>query len=278
MKHIHLLIIICLAIILSAGIYRHDVDKHNYLELAKQSEFDCVGQVFIDSVPMGSAVLIDPYHLLLSAHQFDKLNHSQKVSVRFNISATSTSSKSLIYEIDSIFLHPEYASSKNCDLAICSLKIKADLQPAKLYNGNNELHSKIIGVGYGVSGKSTEIEKVAPLNEKIAGQNVIDSIGGYIHEGKNSLLYYDFDDPERNYNRMGSDTPEELEYFASGGDSGGGIFMRTEGSEYLIGIVTGGGVQIDLLVKSMSYYGQINNATRVSAFGNWIKSKVKDKQ
>ena len=39
------------------GITRHDVSQETYINLAKQKQFDCVVQVFRDTVAIGSGVL-----------------------------------------------------------------------------------------------------------------------------------------------------------------------------------------------------------------------------
>jgi hypothetical protein len=50
-------LVINLFMILSSGIIRDDVSETKYLELANQKQFDCVGQIFHDSLAAGSTVL-----------------------------------------------------------------------------------------------------------------------------------------------------------------------------------------------------------------------------
>lgn len=92
-----------------------------------------------------------------------------------------------------------------------------------------------------------------------------------------TLLTWDFDHPTRDdCNRMGSAKPMPLEYKENGGDSGGGIFRKTNMRWELIGIVTGGpkaGVEVDRLLKT-GYYGHISQHTRFSVFANWIDNTI----
>ncbi len=52
------------------GIYRHDVDKQAYRNLAMQPQFDCVGQVFKNGKSHGTAELINKRYVLSAAHVF----------------------------------------------------------------------------------------------------------------------------------------------------------------------------------------------------------------
>ena len=53
-----------------SGIIRDDVKEEKYLKLAQQKQFDCVGQVFKDTVPAGSCVLVSDRFVLSAAHVF----------------------------------------------------------------------------------------------------------------------------------------------------------------------------------------------------------------
>ena len=58
-----------------SGIIRDDVKEEKYLKLAQQKQFDCVGQVFKDTVPAGSCVLISDRFVLSAAHVFIVNDH-----------------------------------------------------------------------------------------------------------------------------------------------------------------------------------------------------------
>jgi hypothetical protein len=106
---------------------------------------------------------------------------------------------------------------------------------------------------------------------------MIDSLEGYDHNGYKALISFDFDHPNKpQYNLMGDSKPVSLEYMPGGGDSGGGMFrQRKDGTWELIGICSGGGTDIELLMK-IGYYGNVGKFTRVSVFYDWITSSMKE--
>lgn len=264
-----LIAVIFLALINLSGIYRHDVDEKEYRALAAKPEYSCVVQLFSDSVPIGSGVIIDNMHILTAAHLFDDYKGN-------NLNFRFYSKDSNKINIASFVLHPQYKLSGDCDLAICKLERPVEVPFPKLYREFKELSSTVVGVGFGASGKSNEIDKISSSSIKIAGENVVDSIGGFKYDGVETILFYDFDDPERpKYNKLGSPLPRPLEFITSGGDSGGGLFMTdSTGELQLLGITKGGGINPNLLVESWSYYGQVGTYTRVSPFISWIQNQL----
>lgn len=74
-------------------------------------------------------------------------------------------------------------------------------------------------------------------------------------------------------NKMGSPIPEPLEYITTGGDSGSGIFRFKNNKWQLIGIVSGGAVDLRQFLKS-GYYGQTMEITRISLFNPWIDKVI----
>lgn len=261
-----------------SGIIRHDTDKTNYESLARKKEFLGVGQIFCDTFPKGSAVLISKNYIITAAHLFDEIETTnQNLTIRFETFDSVNKRKvKFCYKISEFTVHPEYKNTKECDIAICKLKNDVHFKPAVINKKFNELNSIAICVGYGASGKSTDLEKIVSKNEKLAGQNTIDSIGGFLYKKIPTILYCDFDDPERiATNRMGNVSPTDFEIICSGGDSGGGIFrINNEGDGELLGICKGGGIDPYLLIKNMSYYGQIAEYTRVAPFYEWIYQHI----
>ena len=57
-------------LIFFSGIIRHDVKEEKYLKLAQQKQFDCVGQIYKDTMKSGSCVLIGDRFVLSAAHVF----------------------------------------------------------------------------------------------------------------------------------------------------------------------------------------------------------------
>lgn len=292
MKHKSLIIPI-IFLTFFAGITRHDVDESKYLKLAAEKQFDCVGQIFKGTSSSGSCVLIGDRYVISAAHVFiDNDTRPDTFSVGgqtiiayvpFNQRLTDTSELNVVFKsnktgVKRLLLHPKYLDSISkgtCDIAILELENPIyNVLPIKINTAFDELNSKVVGVGFGASGQANRPELVAVLNKKIAGENVIDSIAGIEYLRNKTLLMCDFDHPTRSdCNKMGSPIPRPLEYTASGGDSGGGLFRKNKGQWELIGICSG----IDNDIKqfmNVGYYGQIMEWTRVSVFAKWIDEQI----
>jgi hypothetical protein len=295
MKKITILTLCALAFLtFFSGIIRDDVKEEKYLKLAQQKQFDCVGQVFKDTVPAGSCVLISDRFVLSAAHCFIENDYrldtivSNGMTMIVNkpinprtcdITTYFFSFKGKRYQGKSLKLYPisfDSLTKGNCDIAIIELKEVVKLiSPAVVSNSFNELHSNVVGVGFGESGFAGQPQTLALLNKKIAGENVIDSLSGFILNDKPTKLLCDFDHPTRkDCNKMGSSKPRPLEYIVGGGDSGGGLFRQTNSGWELIGITSYGDLNIEQFMKS-GYYGQIMVWTRVSVFANWIRGQTK---
>ncbi|MFA6259991.1 MAG: trypsin-like serine protease [Bacteroidia bacterium] len=277
-----------------SGIIRHDVPEESYRNLAQQPQFECVGQVYKDTQALGSCVFIGDRFLLTAAHLFiesvtipDTLIAKQYTRISHTVSSQRVASASRFIivikgqklGIKRITIHPYYLNpltKGSCDLAVIELEEPLlKVVAASTNSFFNELHSDVAGVGFGVSGIADKPEGVGPHELKIAGENVIDSIGGMHFKGNETLLYCDFDHPTRtDCNKLGSSTPKPLEYISSGGDSGGGLFRKVNNNWQLIGICSGSGIDVNQLLKA-GYYGQTMQWTRVSVFKEWITEQIK---
>jgi len=293
----------------TAGVYRHDVPAKKYKDLAAQKQFDCVGMVLQadNKEKRGSCVLIGKKYVLSAAHVFMETEYRKdtlyidkqgkavpKEEAQGNIVVNQPVSKrpgkadfyqfrfgDKLYTGKKIKIYPCYldTTQKFCgDIALIELEEEVkEIEPARINRKFDELHAEITGVGFGASGPANKPEDVSLYNEKIAGQNTVDEFDGTIIEGMPSLLTWDFDHPTRtDCNRTGSAKPLPLEYKENGGDSGGGIFRKTNTGWELIGVVTGGpkaGIEVDRLLKT-GYYGHISQHVRVSVFANWIDNTL----
>lgn len=278
-----------------SGVYRHDVDVQEYLDLAKEPQFNCVGRIFIDDKPAGSSVLVNERFVLTAAHVLiHRKEKSASDTVLNGVSLTVYNQNEAVlvnpvdvyvefgdkaFQVKRLILHPNYLQKETkgtCDIAIIELLEPATGIPFPVINDkSDELNSLVYGVGYGASGPANRPDLVAQKNKKIAGQNVIDSIGGYELNGTKTLLFADFDHPTDSTccNRMGSPIPKPLEFITTGGDSGGGLFRKNNDEWELIGITAGGGIELEQFMKSF-YYGQIGSWTRVSALNEWITENI----
>jgi len=285
-----------------AGIFRHDVPEKKYLQLGKQKQFDCVGQVArVDTtghvVPGASCVLVGQRYVLSAAHCFidvdtrpdtfdtvlnGKIAHCV-LYVQSNPRVTDFSKLYVTfhgrkYKVKRGTVLPGYLDSLtkgSCDIALIELaQPVTSIGPAKMSNTFDELHSDVTGVGYGVSGRADEPESVDRYNKKIAGQSVVDSVGGLEFENHATLLFCQFVSPN---DTTGRHVARPLEYTPGGGDSGGGLFRQRGNGWELVGICSGEGtvgVDLERLVTT-GYYGKMVSWTRLSAFTGWISEQMK---
>lgn len=278
-----------------AGIYRHDKKVKKYAALAAQPQFDCVGQLWKGSEWHGSCVLVGGRYVLSAAHCFieasyrpDTIKHGNQtivVNQPYNQHLASSSAYQVLfngrkYQCKELKVYHEFMDTVtrgSLDVALLELTEEvAGVAPAVMNAKFDELNGQITGVGYGVSGPANKPDKVKSGRKKLAGENVVDSIGGYKLNDNFTTMFCDFDYPaHEECNKMGSATPRPLEYICGGGDSGGGLFRQTaKGAWELIGICHGNGVDVDQLMKT-GYYGQIMSWTRVSVFRSWIEENMK---
>lgn len=272
-----------------AGIYRHDVPEKKFLAMGKQKQFDCVGR-------MGaSCVLISERYVLSAAHCFieadtdtlDTMLDGKKVQI-YNQSNHRVTDFSKLYatfngrkvKVKRGIIHRSYLDSlatggSSCDIALLELEQPVTFaKPAKLSRAFDELHCDVTGVGFGGSGRADRLESVQQRHKKIAGESVVDSIGGQEFENQKTLLFCTFVAPG---DTTAARASRPLEYIVTGGDSGGGLFRQTASGWELVGICGGGGGGVDLqrLSSTRSYYGQKMSWVRVSAFTGWIAEQMK---
>ena len=295
-KKIILISIILIGFISYSGVIRHDVSEEKYVKLANQPQFDCVGQIHQTGEDGGgSCVLITSKHILTAAHIF--VESDEKTDTTIDIQGkqvdTYVSVNKRVADLSNyriqigdkkfkgkeLTLHPNYFESEgNYDLAIVELETEIQaIRPASINHKLDELHSKVVGVGFGATGIANKPQTVKPSAKKLAGQNVVDSIGGYQVKNRPALLLCDFDHPNDTTccNKMGSPKPQPLEYIATGGDSGCGLFRESNNKWHLIGILSGGGIDLNQFFKA-GYYGQVMEFTRVALFTNWIENEIKN--
>jgi len=289
------LLSLLLLITLTSGKYRDDQPIEQYLALANQAEYDCVGQVLVSDSgqwePDGSFVLIDSLHILSAAHCFTMpikkdtvINYQgQKLLTYVELGRRQRDKQDFAFLVHNtilkarkIVLHPDYLQDGNCDLAIITLEAPLSHTPTlPLNKEQHELRDTVTGVGFGLSGPGNKPDLVGMYNVKLAGQNIIDSIGGIVVNGTGSMLFSDFDAPDGDtkYNKCGSRLPLPLEYCISSGDSGGPAFISRKGTLYLAGIAVYEGKTLDMMKNG--YYGELMGWLRISAFYNWIAEQLK---
>ncbi len=280
--------------LLFGGVIRDDININEYTSLANQSRFDCVGEIIRDKEVVGSCVLIDENCVISTAHVFIEHNFKSDTmqidgqtiiaNVPYNdhvgdLKNYSFRFKGKIYSAKKMLIHPLYLDTipnRDCDIIIITLNTPVKKVPLPiLSNTFDELHSTIIGVGYGKPAYATNKEIITDKSLKIAGENVIDSITGFEIEGEKSILMSDFDSPGLNkFNITGDSLPKNLEYLCSGGDSGGGAFKASNDRLVLVGLTAITNFDIQQQARS-GYYGQTMGFLRISVFQKWILNNKK---
>lgn len=269
MKNLLAITVLFLSFIASAGIYRHDVSLEKYSALANEPQFNCVGQVFTieDTLSFNaSCVLIADSFVLSARHVFGRDKDIDISKYRFGF-------KGKYYTPDKYkeFQH----DSLTYDIVLFKLQSPVqEIVPAKVNRDTNEYNTIATGVGYGSVRNALMINGREYLNYKVAGNNVIDSIGGDKYNGIATVLMADFDHPETGkLNKCGSVQALPLEYVTNGGDSGGGLFKKKGNTYQLIGITKGRSGQLS---SSTGSYGSVAKWTRLSVFSEWIEIAMHD--
>lgn len=285
-----LLLFSILLVTLTSGIYRHDKPIEKYLALANEKQFDCAGEILSLKdgtwIGTGSCVLIDSVTILSAAHCFIEeqkkdtivMYQGQKFKTYISLGKSKRKETNFRFVISnislptkSIVLHPNYLKDGSCDIAIIKLeKPIPGFRSLRLNFSTDEKGDTVTGVGFGSSGPANRPDLVNTYHIKLAGQNMIDSIGGASLNGRLTMLYADFDNPENETcNKTGSSKPLDMEYSIGGGDSGGPLFSYRDHELCLVGLAAYNSTTVANLLQN-GYYCELNGWTRVSAFTDWI--------
>lgn len=227
-------------------VIRHDKNDEEYIELGK--EFPAVCKV---SKRAGDGTLISPEWILTAAHVAQGM--FQRTGTAFKIYFGHQKEG---YEVERIFIHPDFALSQGADIALIQLKKKVEgIKPISLYTRKDEAGKEIIIVGHGdfKTGEGGEW-KVDGL--KRAATNIID-------EATQNRIVFDFDKPSAG---------TELEGTAGRGDSGGPAILFEDNQPFVAGISSAGLPG----ENGPGTYGAIEHYTRVSAYVDWINETIKN--
>jgi len=256
----------------TAGVWRDDVAESEFLTLAANALYQSVGKLTY-TVGLGnytaSGVLISPEWVLTAAHVTGGNNFLGAGVTNLNFSL-DTGGGVLSFAAAEWLTHPGWAATEGDVLAgydIGLVRLSSSVtavQTATLYL--QETLAPQVGtiVGYGTSGTGLTGYEAGTAGTKRAGQNMIDSQDP-------TLLWVDFDRPGvPAESLMGDDTPLALEYLATPGDSGGGLFITENSQTFLVGVTSFyWGYQDEF---SDADYGDINGFVRTAAYAGWISS------
>ena len=251
---------------LPPGVIRHGIDKNQSLELALQAQYSCVGRMSQGYVTKGSCVLIRPRVALTAAHTLTKLHPKLPLMAVFD---------SVEVKVDSFRMHPWYSKFPEADLAILYLSVPVNHIPLPGLNRKKKELGKIgTTVGFGNFSVANDPSNIVDAGRlKSAGQNILDSVVGSPLPDKNRpQLFADFDHPDDpRFNRSGIAECLPLEYGLDGGDSGGGLFIVSNGKTLLAGINAIHNKNIADIIRTRSFYGSSSQWVRISVFRKWIR-------
>ncbi|TWT51388.1 Trypsin [Rubripirellula amarantea] len=263
----------------AAGTFRHDRDIDQYRKAAANPRLACAGWVkFNGGEKQASGILIDPSLVLTCAHV---ANSAEAEEHAWHFGDQARKGVRVIH----LKGYQESARDRwhfnGNDLAIVQLDRPInEIEPAIRYRVNDEVGKTVWCVGNGLIGDGQEGLRRPLIQERLAGTNVIDTIGDQSAYSlfSDRTLMYDFDGPAGgDLNMMGDEHPTDLEYSATDGDSGGGLFIEQDGELLLAGIFFGGVDSGRSDRKGSAYsYGEIGVAVRVSSHNDWIDAVIED--
>jgi secreted trypsin-like serine protease len=227
-------------------VVRHDVPDEKFIALANEYPQ-------IVHLADGEATLISEEWLLTAAHVAHRLSEELK-----NGGIPEVIIQKKTYAVEKVILHPNFEMSPHSianDIALIKIQGEViDIEPALLYNKQNEKGKPITIVGRGDFGTGlTGPQKMDKITR--AATNTIDGTS-------QEWVYFKFDAPQ-------SPNTTELEGVSGPGDSGGPAFFDSNGKRYLLGVSShqrGNGKQ--------GVYGVTEYYSRVSFFKEWIEKTI----
>ncbi len=247
----------------AAIITRDDVPDAEYHALGGRPEFASVARILVDSGGSASGVLIAPRWVITAAHVA-----SAQPPTRMHVDMGGER-----IAVRRVVVHPEYLSHAGLqrppfDQALLELERASSVRPSPLASVLPSAGTLATIVGYGVGGPGAR----EAAGTRRAAHNRVDQLGGRWRgrEWAPHLLLLDFDVPGReSRNALGSGVAEPLEGIASGGDSGGGLFVHRDGAWELAGTFSLSSVEV-AAAASRSFAGTVNIFVGVAAHRDWI--------
>ena len=247
MKHIIVMILMCLCLASKAGTIDPSISDKQYIEYSKN--FTCVGQLQgktqKDELFYASAVAIDSDHILTAAHVVKNIK-----SCIFLINNQKYIITEFVYPLE--FNEDQTFGYHDIAIGYSKDKIQLDSYPL-LYDKQDEIGKVCYISGFGMTG-TFNTGAVKGDNKQRAGSNTIDYIDKHllicsptIGKGK---------------------TP--LEFIIASGDSGGGLFIDSK----LAGINS---CVLAVKQEPKSDYATECGHTRISIHLDWIKKHLRPK-
>ena len=230
-------------------VIRHDKKDKEYLELAKRFPFVCkIGKRTGDGTLIASQWVITAAHVALGSI----LRGGSENKVYFEGAPNG-------YEVDSVFIHPDFQPMGSHDIALIKLKKPLDnILPAQLYRMSNENRTNIFIVGHGDFKTGKEKEWIVD-GKKRAATNRVDKV-------TEDQIEFRFDAPD-------DANCTNLEGTAGRGDSGGPAIIEANNKFFVAGISSAGAPG----EYGPGTYGAREHYTRVSTHIAWIESVLSGK-
>jgi len=264
MRLLLLLLLLVVSSTASAVIIRHDVDDSRYR--VSGSEFPALA----DLPDEGHGILIAPQWVVTVAHAVT--DSTDQITIN-----------GVQREVDRVFIHPGYGrlpqslveealasgdaskamafQAANHDIALMKLaEPVTDVEPATLYEGNDEPGkvAKLMGkgaTGTGVEGQIPDGPHRTTLRRAFNSITSADSLWiGYVFDTGSAAL--------------------DLEGMGGGGDSGGPVLIDVDGQWQLAGLTSWKLVEGNAAEFHTGLYGQTSYNVRLSAYTAWINATM----
>lgn len=225
-----------------AILIRPDRDDAEYQELATRY----TSSIILEA-PDGEGVLIAPRWVLTAAHM-GKALQEMKALPKLTFAGKA-------YEIQAVFIHPEWKKGGPGDIALLQLKIPVEgVQPTPIYRAKDEGGKTVVIVGHGYTGKIGEkpLPKERWDRKKRAAINTITRITPRI----------------LGLEIKAADDASDLQGAAGPGDSGGPAYVEVNDELFVIGIgYATDDTNADGIIGNV---GDWELYVRVSAYAAWI--------
>ncbi|WP_102795484.1 S1 family peptidase [Bowmanella denitrificans] len=226
----------------NAIVIRHDVSDEKYS--AVPSDFPPLATLYNIGV---HGTLIHPQWVVTAAHAVFCMNPGQKIKVGEEIVSVSNR-----------YSHPEYHLGGEHDIALIKLESSIkEIEPAEMYNNNDEKGAVVWFIGIGGTGTGTKGQTVGYKENN-----------GKLRKAQNKVVRTT--DTDIVFKFEEGSAAEALEGVSGNGDSGGPAYKKNGDKYELLGISS----RTDSWFYGVGEYGVTELYTRVSSYKSWIQDVI----
>lgn len=255
-------------VLLAAIITRDDVDDAQYIALGARPEFASAARITVDGSGGGSGVLVAGAWVITAGH----------VVLRRDAASMHVTLGGRTHAVRRAVVHPAFVSAPQGlartahDVALLELDTPSCVTPMPVAQQPVALGTRVTLVGYGVGGPGAR----DTAGTRRGAHNRVDQVGGMLRSTElppNAILL-DFDDGAAGTrNAIGSADPEPFEGIASGGDSGGGLFVQEAGAWHLLATFSVSMVDIGGASRR-AFGGSMNLFVGTDGHRDWIAETI----